>query len=183
MPNSKIPAYLSFAWWQDKPQWENADWTAPHIAVDMSFDDYKLNRDPVLDAALAFSDDNYVLDPMEYMTNLFLAGKIEQLKSDIGKMIKDPKYRFFKFESKINNAGYQLLGSGQVQEAVFVFQMITEFFPESANAWDSLAEGYLKAGDKEKATEYYNKAITMDPDGATGRNAREMLRAMSEDHD
>ena len=178
LPNSKISAFLSFAWWQDKPQWEGDDWTAPHIAVDMSFEEYKTNQDPVLDAALSFSDDNYVLDPMAYMTNLFLAGKIEQLKTDIGKMIKDPKYRFFKFESEINRAGYQLLGSGQIQEAVFVFQMITEFFPESANAWDSLAEGYLKAGNKEKATEYYNKAIKMDPDGATGRNAREMLRTI-----
>lgn len=178
LPNSKIPAFLSFAWWQDKPQWEGADWTAPHIAVDMSFEDYKTNQDPVLDAALSFSDDNYILDPMDYMTNLFLAGKIEQLKSDIGKMIKDPKYRFFKFESEINRVGYRLLGSGQIQEAVFVFQMITEFFPESANAWDSLAEGYLKAGNKEKATEYYNKAISMDPDGETGRNAREKLRTI-----
>ena len=181
LPNSKIPAFLSFAWWQDKPQWEGADWTAPHIAVDMSFEEFKTNKDPVLEAALSFSDDNYILDPMEYMTNLFLAGKIEQLKTDIGRMIKDPKYHYFKFENKINNAGYQLLGSGQVQEAVFVFQMITEFFPDSANAWDSLAEGYLKAGDKEKATEFYNKAITMDPDGATGKNASKMLKLMAKD--
>jgi tetratricopeptide (TPR) repeat protein len=180
LPNSKIPAFLSFAWWQDKPQWEGADWTAPHIAVDMSFEEYKTNQDPVLDAALSFSDDNYVLDPMAYMTNLFLAGKIEQLKTDIGKMIKSPKYRFFNFESEINKAGYQLLGSGQVQEAVFVFQMVTEFFPESANAWDSLAEGYLKAGNKEKAIEYYDKAVKMDPDGETGRNAREMLRTIDQ---
>ncbi|RLD26022.1 MAG: hypothetical protein DRI75_12475 [Bacteroidetes bacterium] len=105
---------------------------------------------------------------------------MKQIKTDIGKMIKDTKYLFIKFESEINNAGYQLLGSGQVQEAIFVFQMITEFFPDSANAWDSLAEGFLKAGNKEKATEYYNKAITMDPDGATGKNAREMLRKMTE---
>jgi len=66
LPNSKIPAFLSFAWWQDKPQWEGDDWTAPHIAVDMSFEEYKTNQDPVLVAALSFSDDNYVLDPMVY---------------------------------------------------------------------------------------------------------------------
>jgi len=40
----------------------------------------------------------------------------------------------------------------------------------SANAWDSLAEGFLKAGDTEKAIELYNKALSMDPNGATGRN-------------
>ena len=179
LPNSKIPAYLSFAWWQDKPQWEGGDWTAPHLAVDMSFEDYKTNNDPVLDEALSFSDDNYVLNPMEYMTNLFLSGEVEKLKSEAERMIKDPKYKFFKFESEFNKAGYQLLGSGQVQEAVFVFTMITDLYPKSANAWDSLAEGYLKAGDKEKAKEYYIKAITMDPDGATGLNAREMLKTIA----
>ena len=183
LPNSKIPAYLSFAWWQDKPQWEGGDWTAPHLAVDMSFEDYKTNNDPVLDEALSFSDDNYVLNPMEYMTNLFLSGEVEKLKSEAERMIKDPKYKFFKFESEFNKAGYQLLGSGQVQEAVFVFTMITDLYPKSANAWDSLAEGYLKAGDKEKAKEYYTKAITMDPDGATGRNAREMLKTIANGND
>lgn len=183
LPNSKIPAYLSFAWWQDKPQWEGGDWTAPHLAVDMSFEDYKTNNDPVLDEALSFSDDNYVLNPMEYMTNLFLSGEVEKLKSEAERMINDPKYKFFKFESEFNKAGYQLLGSGQVQEAVFVFTMITDLYPKSANAWDSLAEGYLKAGDKEKAKEYYTKAITMDPDGATGRNAREMLKTIANGND
>lgn len=183
LPNSKIPAFLSFAWWQDKPQWENADWTAPHIAIDMSFNEYKTNKDPVLETALNFKGDDFVINPMAHMTNLFLAGNIEQLKADAASMIKDPRYRFFDFEAEFNKAGYQLLGSGQTQEAIFVFQMVTEYFPDSANAWDSLAEGFLKAGDKAKATELYNKAIKMDPNGPVGRNAKEMLRSMADNQD
>lgn len=89
LPNSKIPAYLSFAWWQDKPQWENDDWLAPHIAVDMRFEEYRTNQDPVLDTALAFSDDNFITDPMRYMTNLYMAGKMEQLATDTKRMIND----------------------------------------------------------------------------------------------
>lgn len=183
LPNSKIPAYLSFAWWQDKPQWEGDEWLAPHIAIDMSFEEYKTNNDPVLNAALNFSDDNYVLHPMEYMTNLFMTGQVDKLKTDAAAMVKDPKYRFFDFEGEFNTAGYNLLGNDQQQEAIFVFTMITELFPDSANAWDSLAEGFLKVGDKEKATEYYNKAITMDPNGTTGRNAREMLKTIANGND
>ena len=52
LPNSKVPVYLSFAWWQDKPVWENADGTAPDLKVDTSFDEYISNQDPVLDAVL-----------------------------------------------------------------------------------------------------------------------------------
>ena len=182
LPNSKIPAYLSFAWWQDKPQWEGGDWLAPHIAVEMSSEDYILNRDPVLEEALSFDATNFVLNPMNHIRELFLAGKIDQLKTDAVTMVNDPKYGFFMFEQEFNAAGYQLLQSGQIPESIFVFQMTAELFPDSANAWDSLAEGYLKAGDEVKATEYYNKAIQMDPNGPTGKNAREMLRKMAEDH-
>jgi tetratricopeptide (TPR) repeat protein len=183
LPNSKIPAYLSFAWWQDKPQWENGDWLAPHIAVDMGFEDYRLNRDPVLEEALSFDAKDFVLNPMDHMTNLFMAGEMEQLKADTTKMIQDPKYRFFDFEGELNKTGYWLLAREQFKEAIFVFQMTADAFPDSANVWDSLAEGYLKAGDRIKATEFYNKAIQLDPDGPTARHAKEMLRKMTMGHE
>jgi len=178
LPNTKTPVYLSFAWWQDKPQWENDDWLAPHIAVDMSFEDYKTNKDPVLETALVFDDENFVLHPMKYMTKLFLAGEHEKLGAEAAKMIKDPRYAFFDFEGELNTTGYKLLGSGQHEQAIAVFTFVTQLFPESANTWDSLAEGYLKAGDKVKAKEYYTKALDMDPKGPTGKNAKKMLKNM-----
>ena len=176
LPNSKIPVHLSFAWWQDKAPWEGGTWAVPHLAVDLSFDDYRSNRDPVLEAALSFEGDNYILDPMQYLTNLYMAGEIEKVQSEAMRMINDPMYRFFDFESELNKAGYNLLSSAQYEEAIFVFSFVTQLFPDSANAWDSLAEGYLNAGDIDKAKELYNKAISMDPEGPVGRNAREMLR-------
>ncbi|MCO6491943.1 MAG: tetratricopeptide repeat protein [Phaeodactylibacter sp.] len=180
LPNSKTTAYLSFAWWQDKPQWENGDWLAPHLAADMSFGDYRSNRDPVLDAALGFSSDNFILDPMAHLTELFMAGKMEEVQSEAKRMVNDPAYRFFDFEEEFNNAGYRLMGSGQLQPALYVFQLNTQLFPESANAWDSLAEANWKAGNTDKAIEYYNKAIKMDPEGSVGDNARAMLEKVKE---
>ncbi|NIX65403.1 tetratricopeptide repeat protein [Gaetbulibacter sp. S0825] len=180
LPNSKIPVFLSFAWWQDKPQWENADWLAPHIAVDMSFEEYKTNKDPVLQTALDFADNNFVVNPMQYLTDLFMKGDVEKLKSEAARMVKDSTYQFFDFEGEFNKAGYNVLGSGQIQEAIFIFQMVTDLFPNSANAWDSLAEAYLKAGDKTKALAYYNKAIKLDPEGDTGKNAKKMIKEINQ---
>ncbi|MDU8887056.1 tetratricopeptide repeat protein [Yeosuana sp. MJ-SS3] len=182
LPNSQVSVYLSFAWWQDKPQWENAPWMAPHINVDMSFEEYKTNKDPVMDAILSFSDEGFITDPMGHLTELFLAGKIDQLKADAIKMVDDPRYGYFNFESEFNQAGYRLLGNGQHDEAIFVFQFTTELFPNSANAWDSLAEAYLNAGNKEKAKEFYSKALKMDPDGPTGQNAKMMLNKIANDN-
>jgi Tfp pilus assembly protein PilF len=131
---------------------------------------------------LNFSDNNLIIDPMGHLTNLFQTGNMEQLRTDAKKIATDPTYRFFKFENEFNQTGYKLLNRGDHKTAIFVFTMITELFPDSANAWDSLAEGYLKSGDTVKATEYYNKAIKMDPHGPTGDNAREMLRSITEEH-
>ncbi len=175
LPNSKMPVYLSFAWWQDKPQWENAPWTSPHLAVDQNFDDYKLNRDHALEAALGFSDNDFIIDPMAHLTSLFMANKPEELMSEAKRMVQDPKYRFFDFEGEFNKAGYNLLGNNN-EGALFVFEMTANLFPDSANAWDSLAEGYLQLNNKEKAIEYYEKALKMDPDGPTGKNAKAMLK-------
>ncbi|KAA3635485.1 MAG: hypothetical protein DWQ02_09840 [Bacteroidetes bacterium] len=176
LPNSGITVRLSFAWWQDKPQWEGGPWTAPHLAVEMSFDEYKNNQDPVLQTALDFSADNFILDPMQYFTDLYMAGDTEKMQSEALRMINDPVYKFFDFEGEFNTAGYRLLNSGQIEPAVQVFGFVTQLFPDSANAWDSLAEGMWKAGNIEQAKALYQKAISMDPDGKVGENARNMLK-------
>jgi len=50
-----------------------------------------------------------------------------------------------------------MINRKQIKQAIAIFTFVTQLFPDSANAWDSLAEGFLKAGDKKKAAEYYNK--------------------------
>ncbi len=179
LPNSGLNTYLSFAWWQDKPQWENGPWMAPHIAVETSFDEYRSNQDPVLEAALNFSDNNFILDPMAHLTTLFEAGKVDEVASEASRMVQDPKYQFFNFEGEFNKVGYRLLASGRLEEAIYVLGINAQMFPDSANVWDSLAEAHWKAGNTEKAKELYNKAIAMDPKGSVGENARKMLEAMN----
>ena len=178
LPNSKIPVFLSFAWWQDKPQWNNADWLAPHVAAELSFDDYRSNRDPVLETALNFSGDDFILDPMAYITELFMTQQMEKLQAESIRLINDPNYRFFDFEGEFNTAGYRLLNSDRVNEAISVFMFNSQLFPTSANVWVSLAEAFWKTGQKEKAVEYFKKAIELDPDGSVGKNAREALKSM-----
>jgi tetratricopeptide (TPR) repeat protein len=176
LPKTGMPVFLSFAWWQDKPQWENADWLAPNLAVDMSFDEYKTNKDPVLDACLNFNDKDVVLDPVGRLRDLYMAGKMDEVEKEATKMVADPKYRYNNFETKFNDAGYNMLNGNQTDAALFVFQLNTKLFPKSANAWDSFAEANWKAKKTDKAIEYYNKAIELDPHGVTGDNARKMLK-------
>ncbi len=48
-------------------------------------------------------------------------------------------------------------------------------FPESGNAYDSLAEAYMKAGEKDLAIKNYAKSLERDPGN---RNAVDQLAAL-----
>ncbi|WP_299533544.1 S41 family peptidase [Ulvibacterium sp.] len=167
LPNTHHPVYLSFAWWQDKPAWQNAEWLIPAIPVDMSFSEYSTNRDPVLDAALAFSDTHFKPNPMRFITDLFVRGEIQQLDEEVPQMIKDSRYDFFDFEAEISKAGQHLVRSGRppaIQTGIGVFSFVTRLFPTSASAWRNLADAYLKAGEHEKAKSLFDKAKSLDSD-------------------
>ena len=47
----------------------------------------------------------------------------------------------------------------------------TRAFPRSANAFDSLAEAYGKAGDTAMAIKNYEISLKLDPGNASGREA------------
>lgn len=80
-------------------------------------------------------------------------------------------------ESSLNVFGYTLLEGNDTAGAIKVFQLNAETFPDSSNVWDSLAEGYLKAGDIKKAQEDYEKALNLDP---ANQSAKEALKKIKE---
>ena len=75
-------------------------------------------------------------------------------------------------ENNMNMIGYHLMADGKYADAIKVFQLNTKAFPKSANAFDSLGEGYMKAGNKNEAIANYKKSLDMDP---SNHNAKEML--------
>ena len=61
-------------------------------------------------------------------------------------------------ENFINQIGYQLLFQNKPDEAIAVFKLNTERYPQSANVYDSLAEAYERSGKIELAEPLYDKA-------------------------
>jgi len=49
----------------------------------------------------------------------------------------------------LNGLGYTFLNEKKYKEAIAIFSLNTEFHPDDANLFDSLAEGYELSGDKE----------------------------------
>jgi len=79
-------------------------------------------------------------------------------------------------ERQINQLGYALLGRRKTAEAIKVFQLNIEDYPDSANTYDSLAETYLGIGEKELALKFYKKALAVNPNYPNAKAAAEVLK-------
>ncbi len=79
-------------------------------------------------------------------------------------------------EERVNRNGYELLQAGSLAQAISVFRLNVLAFPESGNAYDSLGEGYLAAGDTTRAIENYRKSLALDPGNG---NAEEVLKRLT----
>jgi acetyl esterase/lipase len=88
---------------------------------------------------------------------------------------RDPQATLFQ-EGTLNNLGYRLIQKGRVTDAVEVFRLNTEAYPQSANVWDSLAEAYMDNGDRELAVQNYRKSLELNPKNT---NAVQMLEKLS----
>ena len=79
-------------------------------------------------------------------------------------------------EATINAIGYDLLEKDELDAAITVFNLNTQTFPMSANAWDSLAEAIMAKGAYETAIRYYRVALELDPES---NNAAKMIERMT----
>jgi Flp pilus assembly protein TadD len=77
----------------------------------------------------------------------------------------------------LNELGYELIGAGKTADAVALFRLNVAEFPEYANGYDSLGEGYALMGDTQLAIESYERVLELDPDN---QNAVEMLERLRE---
>lgn len=71
-------------------------------------------------------------------------------------------------ETRMNILGYQLLRGKKVKEAIEVFKLNVERFPQSSNVYDSLGEAYMVNGDKELAIKNYQKSVELNPQNENG---------------
>ena len=78
-------------------------------------------------------------------------------------------------EGAINQWGYELMGSDHLPEAIELFQWNVAMNPNSGNVYDSLAEAYMKSGDKEHAIEFYKKSLEKD---SSNQNAKDKLKQL-----
>ncbi|MBV8327624.1 serine hydrolase domain-containing protein [Chryseobacterium sp.] len=81
------------------------------------------------------------------------------------------------FENTLNDIGYTLLRNSRMDEALKVFVLNVKENPQSANAFDSLGEGYLSAKNDTLALENYKKSLELNPENT---NAAKMIQKIED---
>jgi predicted alpha/beta superfamily hydrolase len=78
----------------------------------------------------------------------------------------DAEYNFA--EHELNNLGYMLLYRDRIYDAIEVFQLNVQAYPQAWNPYDSLGEAYLTAGNTALAKSSYEKSVQLNPKNEAG---------------
>jgi CubicO group peptidase (beta-lactamase class C family) len=110
----------------------------------------------------------------------FMYEKLQDQSADkvveLYKTLKKEESESFMFnEQELNQLGYALMNDDRIEAAKTIFKLNIEEYPESYNVYDSMGEAYMKAGEKEKAIEFYKKSLELNPNN---ENGKEMLKKM-----
>ncbi|MGE0076694.1 MAG: tetratricopeptide repeat protein [Bacteroidales bacterium] len=75
-------------------------------------------------------------------------------------------------ETWFNHFGYNLMNNGKMDDALKIFKLNTELYPNGFNTWDSYGECLFKLGDKENAIIALKKSLELNPEN---KNAKKIL--------
>jgi tetratricopeptide (TPR) repeat protein len=85
--------------------------------------------------------------------------------------------RHFFLEVEFNALGYNFLQQKHVEQAIAMFRINTELYPESWNVYDSLGEALMVSGDRDAAIRMYEKSLEINPENANGQQMLERMRS------
>jgi len=71
-------------------------------------------------------------------------------------------------ENSLNQLGYVLLQRKKIDDAIQVFKLNVQEYPNHWNCYDSLGEAYMNAGQKDLAIQNYEKSVELNPQNENG---------------
>jgi tetratricopeptide (TPR) repeat protein len=105
-----------------------------------------------------------------------MAGKLNEAVEGYKKIKREKPLNAAVQEARLNDLGYSLLRDRRVAEAIAVFKVNVELYPQSSNVYDSLGEAHLANGDKELASINYKKSLELDPHNQNAANVLKKLQ-------
>lgn len=76
----------------------------------------------------------------------------------------------------INELGYFAMSQNKIPEAEHLFAMNISNYPTSSNVYDSMGDLEVAKGNKEKAAEFFKKALGVRDNSATRDKLKRLLK-------
>ena len=78
-------------------------------------------------------------------------------------------------EAELNQLGYRLLRTGKHKEAIEIFKLNVEAYPQGFNTYDSLGDAYVAINERELAKQNYKKSLELNPNNTNAAAALKTL--------
>ena len=132
---------------------DNASPAEKHVILSINTRDENVSRYHLEQALIYAGDDQYIRVALAY-------GEKDPKKAI---QILQPSWDHFPENGAVNNMlGYKYMEDGQMDKAKTHFEIYLRVYPTTPNAYDSIGDYYVQAGDKTKAKAMYMKAYELD---------------------
>jgi tetratricopeptide (TPR) repeat protein len=159
-------------WWQYSDPRDTRRWIVPHLAAELSSEDYRTNHDPAMKAILNYVPQKGLVDSM---LDALLAYGLDTAVKRYRDFKADPVNKYANTETQLSRLGWRLLGMNRLDQAIEVFKINVGENPRSSNVYDDLGEAYARKGEKALAIKSLEKSIELNP---TNWNTVDKLKAL-----
>lgn len=104
------------------------------------------------------------------------SGSIDKTMQQIKLDFQQGRLSAYSLEAEINRFGYELLSQGKQSEALAIFKLNTELYPESSDTFDSYGECLIATGKKKAGLKAYKKSLKLNPDNEQARRVLEAAK-------
>lgn len=117
---------------------------------------------------------------LEPLADYYLkTGSIDETITLIKEQHQRERLSAYSLEVEVNNFGYRLLQQNKTSEALKVFRLNTELYPDAFNTFDSYGECLMNMGRTEEALAAYWKSLVLNPKNNNARTLLETYRQQS----
>ena len=160
LPNSRITVRASSLYWQHWDPRDTRPWTAPEIAAEMTFADYRANRDPALEAALTWKARPTLVEDLRVLVG---ANDTLGIRKRIALFREDPANAYQELGPKLDSVATYFHARRNFAAATRALELAATEYPDSAPVQVHLADLYVASGQKELARTRLTRALQLDP--------------------
>lgn len=174
LKNSGLTLRTSTIEWRSWLAGEFRTETQPHLDAPYLGSDFFSGRDAALDAALGFEPQKTVARQVE---QLFRTKKTQAAILRFITHFADPTRAKREAPASFVDRGKALIADGFAREGYFMMVLVSDYFPNKAEAHLGLAEVLEQRGEIDAARRRYERVLKIDPGNAAAKAALERLSA------